>query len=72
MFAGSGTPLIPMDGDLAEAAVWSVQLTADEHAAYANGANPLTIRPDALVFYAPMWGTTTEADLSGSGNTGYS
>lgn len=55
------------DGDIADAAIWNVALTAAEIASLAAGASPLTIRPQSLVFYAPMTGesTTTEVNLIG-------
>ena len=37
------------DGWLANAAVWNVQLNAEERASYFNGYSPLLIRPSALV-----------------------
>lgn len=41
-------------GDIAEAAVWSVALNADEIASLAKGFSPRQIRPQSLVFYAPL------------------
>lgn len=41
-------------GDIAEAAVWSVDLTQGEALALASGASPLTIRPQSLVAYWPL------------------
>lgn len=42
------------DGLLAEIAVWSVTLTAAEIASLAKGFKPYRIRPQSLVFYAPL------------------
>jgi hypothetical protein len=41
-------------GDIAEAAIWNVSLTAAEIAAMAKGVSPRLIRPTARVFYAPL------------------
>ena len=43
-----------MDGQIAEAAVWSVALTDAEVASLAKGFKPTRIRPQSLVFYAPL------------------
>lgn len=40
--------------ELANVAVWSGTLTADERAALANGVSPLLIRPDILEIYLPL------------------
>lgn len=45
-----------MNGRIAEAAVWNVVLTADELASLAAGFKPSRIRPQNLVFYAPLYG----------------
>lgn len=41
--------------ELANVAVWSGTLTADERAALANGVSPALIRPDILKIYEPLW-----------------
>ena len=46
------------DGDLGEVAIWNVALTDAEIAALGRGVNPRLIRPGALAFYAPLWGTS--------------
>jgi hypothetical protein len=46
------------DGLLAEVGVWNVALSDGEVAALGRGVNPRLIRPNALVFYAPLWGTS--------------
>lgn len=56
------------EGDIAEVAVWEVNLTQAEIESYHNGMSPLLIRPGKLIFYSPLWGTTQENDLSGKGN----
>lgn len=45
---------IPLEGTLAEAAVWNAALTDAEVAALAQGVSPLLIRPSALVNYPPF------------------
>jgi hypothetical protein len=47
-----------MNGRVAEVGVWNVALTASEIESLASGISPLMVRPDALVFYAPMLTTT--------------
>lgn len=41
-------------GDLAEVGVWSVALGADEIASLGKGVSPALVRPQSLVFYAPL------------------
>lgn len=55
-------------GRLAEVAVWSTDLNADEIRALAGGAAPFMVRPASLVFYAPLTGreTATEWNLDGA------
>lgn len=53
------------DGKLAHFAVWhDVLLTAAEAGALAAGVSPLTIRPDKLVSYIPLYGASPEPDLA--------
>ena len=42
------------DSDIAEVGIWSVALTAAEIASLAKGMTPDKIRPQSLVFYAPL------------------
>jgi hypothetical protein len=58
-------------GGIAEAAIWSAALTADEIASLASGAAPFMIRPASLVFHAPLTGreTATEIDQVGAAIT---
>ena len=44
------------NGDLAEWAVWNAILTQEEATALSKGVCPLLIRPESLVFYAPVFG----------------
>lgn len=46
-------------GDIAECAAWDVALTAAEIMALARGVPVRMIRPSRLVFYAPLWGTSS-------------
>lgn len=50
----SGAAANTYDGDIAEVGVWSAALTAAEIAALARGVQPDQVRPQSLVFYAPM------------------
>lgn len=50
----SGTRGVYMNGRIAEAAIWNEALTDAEIAALAKGYRPSLIRPDKLVFYAPL------------------
>jgi hypothetical protein len=43
-----------LTGEMAEVAVWDVELTDDEIASLAKGFKPTRIRPQSLVFYAPL------------------
>jgi len=50
-------------GDLAEAAIWNIDLTQSDWTALAAGISPLLVRPDALVAYWPLLGAgATEPD----------
>lgn len=42
-------------GEIAEVAIWNVELTDSEMTALAAGCSPLRIRPSALQFYTPLW-----------------
>ena len=43
-----------LSGTISEAAIWSVALTDAEIASLAKGFSPRRIRPQSLVFYAPL------------------
>lgn len=63
----NGSLISTAQGDIAECAIWSVDLSAAEIAALAAGFSPLLIRPAALVFYAPLIGRgDPEQDTRGS------
>jgi len=42
------------DGEFAEVGIWTVELTPEEVLAHANGYRCDSIRPQSLVFYAPL------------------
>lgn len=50
----TGLPGLFFSGRLAEAAIWSVALDDAEIASLAKGFTPTRIRPQSLVFYAPL------------------
>ena len=54
--AGDSTtsPLTPYDGRIADVGIWNVALTAAEISALAKGAACNLVRPQSLVFYAPL------------------
>jgi hypothetical protein len=59
-----------INAHLAEAAVWNVALNDQEIAALAAGTNPKLIRPENLVFYAPLYGDASpEPNLTIGGST---
>ena len=56
----------PLDGQLAECAIWNVALTDAEVAILAKGYSPLLVRPQSLVGYWPTVGRTSpEIDIVG-------
>lgn len=62
----NGVGLGLFQGLIAEAAIWNAALTAAEVAILAKGFCPLLVRPESLVFYAPLLGNDSpELDLSG-------
>lgn len=50
----SGVPGLFLDGRLAEVGIWNAALTAAEVASLAKGMTCDKIRPQSLVFYAPL------------------
>jgi hypothetical protein len=50
-------------GQIAEYAIWTEVLTADEMAALAKGISPLLVRPQALLRYLPLLQKGTETEL---------
>ena len=53
-YEGDSSPGDSFDGRLAEIGVWNVRLNAGEWKALGEGRSPATIRPQNLVFYAPL------------------
>lgn len=51
-----------LNGQTAEGGVWNVALTAAEIASLAKGVCPLSIRPESLVAYWPMYGNNSPED----------
>jgi len=47
-------------GDIADAAIWNVVLSADEISSLAKGFSPRLVRPQSLVFYAPAVRSVTD------------
>lgn len=43
-----------MTGQIAEVGVWAAALTSNEIASLARGVSPAMVRPQSLVFYAPL------------------
>jgi Concanavalin A-like lectin/glucanases superfamily len=55
------------DGVLAECTFWSGILTASEFIALSSGAEPLSVRPSAIIISLPLWGNASgERDLGPS------
>ncbi len=61
---GAGTEQ-PFDGEIGHCAIWDVGISAGEIESLANGFSPLQVRPDNLLFYAPLNGLTPEYDAVG-------
>lgn len=62
----TGASNVYSDAAIAEAAIWDTDLTDAEVAILATGVSPLFVRPQNLVFYAPLSGSNgTEIDLIG-------
>ena len=53
-FAGTATPLQFFSGRIAEVGIWDVALTSTEIGSLAKGISCDQIRPQSLVFYAPL------------------
>ena len=51
---GAGARGVTANGEIMEAAIWNVALEDAEIKALAEGFKPTQIRPNALVFYAPI------------------
>jgi len=69
--AAASAILQPMDGYLAEAAIWNVALTADEVAILATGISPLAVRPGSIIFYVPLVRDNDEDIIGGLSLTAY-
>lgn len=63
--SASSTPQY-FDGDLAEVGIWNVAINGTDLAQLVYGISPRLVRPDALVFYAPLIGRASpETDWRG-------
>lgn len=63
----SGAAVLPMNGRIAEVAIWAAGLSDGEMAALAKGVSPLRIRRSSLRGYWPLFGVAyPEADLAGT------
>ena len=51
---GDSTPAGYFEGKIAEVGIWNAALTDAEVAILAKGYSPLLVRPQSLVFYAPL------------------
>ena len=51
---GDSTPAGYFEGKIAEVGIWNAALTDAEVASLALGVSPLLVRPQSLVFYAPL------------------
>jgi len=64
------SPAGDFDGELAEAAIWDVELTLNEIGMLAAGISPAHVRPGSLKWYVPILGVSDpEPDFSGDGRS---
>lgn len=56
----ASTPILPTNGTIAEVGMWNVGLTDADAASLAAGFSPLLVRPQGLVFYAPLSGSVRD------------
>jgi len=61
---GSGTEN-PVDGDIGHCVIWDKPLSASEIKSLSAGINPLKIRSESRLFYAPLNGQSPELDVVG-------
>lgn len=64
-----GTPALYVDGRIAEAALWNVELETADFLMLAAGCSPLRVKPAGLVAYWPIIGTDTDEDDAVGGYT---
>lgn len=67
-FRVGATTFSPLNGSIAEVAVWSVALSAAEVGMLAKGFAPPLVRPDALVAYWPIFGRMASPEQDRWGN----
>jgi len=58
----------PFDGEIGHTSIWDKPLTDGEVESLANGINPLNIRSESILFYAPLNGQDPEYDVTGGLN----
>lgn len=68
---GGSAPGKGLNGYVADVAVWDIALSATEIARLAAGANPMTIRPDALVAYWPLMRASAQSEPNMAGKGSY-
>lgn len=51
--------LVPANAVIAECAMWNIALSAADMLQLAAGVSPLHVRPDALIYFAPLYGLGT-------------
>jgi len=61
---GAGTEQ-PFDGDIGHCAIWDTGLSSSEVQSLSAGINPLKIRSENRLFYAPLNGQNPELDVVG-------
>lgn len=62
-----GTTFGPLNGSIAEAAIWNVALSDAEVLSLSKGISPRVVQPKGLVAYWPLYGRiTSEPDLVGN------
>ena len=64
-YRGDDTPSYNGGTDIADAAIYLAELTTNEILALTRGARPNQVRPESLVFWAPIIGESAEPDWSG-------
>jgi hypothetical protein len=62
MWANNGTKF-----NIAEVGIWNIALGADDVASLAKGNIPLRVRPESLVKYFPLTGTSVEVVTGATG-----
>ena len=61
---GDSTPSFYVSGKIAEVAMWDVALSDAEAVILSLGYSPLLVKPESLVFYAPLLGIPNAGSLN--------